>query len=183
MIKGCLLAGVAVLGLMAAPASADELRDALAAAYTGNPTLLAAREQLRATDAGVPLARADGLPSLNGVASETEYVRQSSLAINNLPRMLSVTASMSVPLYSGGAVRNAIRAADTRVEAGRNDLRATEAGFLLHLANVGSHGVDHHPIAPQHGSGRYGGIGCARGIGGGGDSIHGVGDEWCATPR
>ena len=30
MIKGCLLAGTAVLGLMAAPASADELRDALA---------------------------------------------------------------------------------------------------------------------------------------------------------
>ena len=130
MIKGCLLAGVAALGLMAAPASADELRDALAAAYTGNPTLLAAREQLRATDAGVPLARADGLPSLNGVASETEYVRQSSMATTDLPRLLSVTGTMSVPLYNGGAVRNAIRAADTRVVAGRNDLRATEAGIF-----------------------------------------------------
>ncbi len=130
MHKGCLLAGAAAFALSAGPASAEDLRDALAAAYTGNPTLLAAREQLRATDAGVPLARADGLPSVSAIASETEYVRQSTLASTDLPRMLAVTGTMSVPLYNGGAVRNAIRAADTRVVAGRNDLRATEANIF-----------------------------------------------------
>ena len=101
MHKGCLLAGAAAFALSAGPASAEDLRDALAAAYTGNPTLLAAREQLRATDAGVPLARADGLPSVSAIASETEYVRQSTLASTDLPRMLAVTGTMSVPLYNG----------------------------------------------------------------------------------
>ena len=51
-------------------------------------------------------------------------------ASTDLPRMLAVTGTMSVPLYNGGAVRNAIRAADTRVVAGRNDLRATEANIF-----------------------------------------------------
>jgi outer membrane protein len=129
-IRGWLLAGTAVIGLGSAPARADDLREALAAAYSTNPTLLAAREQLRATDAGVPLARADGLPSLNGVATETEFVRQSALSSTDMPRLLSVTGAFSLPVYSGGAVRNAIRAADTRVVAGRNDLRATEANIF-----------------------------------------------------
>lgn len=125
-----LLLGCPAMVLMALPLHAEDLRGALAATYAGNPTLLAAREQLRATDAGVPLARADGLPSLNAVASETEYVRQNPASTTNLPRMVSVTGTLSVPLYSGGAVKNAILAADTRVVAGRNDLRATEAGIF-----------------------------------------------------
>jgi outer membrane protein len=125
-----LLAGAAVSVILAGPARADDLRDALAAAYAGNPTLLAAREQLRAADAGVPLARADGLPSLNGVASETEFVRQSSTATADVPRLLSVTGALSVPVFNGGGVRNAIKAADTRVVASRNDLRGVEASVF-----------------------------------------------------
>lgn len=116
--------------LAAAPLHAEDLRSALAATYASNPTLMGAREQLRASDAGVPLARADGLPSLNATASETEYVRQNPASTTNLPRMVSVTGTLSVPLYSGGAVKNAIMAADTRVIAGRNDLRATEASVF-----------------------------------------------------
>jgi outer membrane protein len=126
--KGCLLAS-AILTL-APPASAEDLRDALASAYASNPTLMAAREQLRALDAGVPLARADGLPSINGTASETEYVRQSALSTTDLPRMVAITGTASIPLYNGGAVRNAVNAANTRVIAGRNDLRATEASVF-----------------------------------------------------
>jgi len=129
---GFLLAGAATLGLMGQAAHAEDLRDALASAYASNPTLLAAREQLRATDAGVPLARADGLPSINGVASETEFVKQNALSeqSQNMPRMISVTGTATIPLFNGGAVRNAIRAADTRVIAGRNDLRSTEASIF-----------------------------------------------------
>ncbi len=135
MLKGWrfrLLAGtMGVASMMATTtARADDLRDALALAYAGNPTLLAAREQLRATDAAVTLARADGLPSLNGVASETEFVRQSELSTADMPRMASLTGTMTVPLYNGGAVKNAIRAADTRVIAGRADLRGTESGIF-----------------------------------------------------
>jgi outer membrane protein len=43
-----LLAGTA--GLLATPALADDLREALVLAYTTNPTLQSARAQQRATD-------------------------------------------------------------------------------------------------------------------------------------
>ena len=45
-------------------------------------------------------------------------------------RDLSVGATASLPLFSGGRVRNSVRAANTRVEAGRADLRATEGDIF-----------------------------------------------------
>lgn len=111
-------------------ASADDLRGALVAAYNTNPTLQAQRALQRATDEGVPLARADGLPSLSASVSETEYVRQSPLSGTDLPRMLGVNSTLTVPVYSGGGVRNAIHAAQTRVDAGKADLRSTESSVF-----------------------------------------------------
>jgi len=116
--------------LLSSSAWADDLRGALAAAYNTNPTLQGARAQLRATDEGVPLARADGLPSLIANASETEYVRQNPLSGSDLPRMLGVSGTLTVPVYSGGGVRNAVRAAETRVGAGKDDLRSTESNVF-----------------------------------------------------
>jgi len=130
---GCrrtLLAGAALAAMTAMPARADDLRGALAQAYAGNPTLLAAREQLRALDAGVPLARADSLPSVSVAATETEFVRQSALSSYDMPRSLTVTGTASLSLYAGGAVRNAMKAANTRVIAGRGDLLSTEANVF-----------------------------------------------------
>lgn len=129
-----LLAGASALALpmFGATAQADDLRAALLSAYQTNPSLLAARETQKATDEGVPLARADGLPSLSAAAEETEFVKQNALnqAQENLPRLLSVTGSAGVPVYSGGAVRNAVSAAETRVSAGKQDLRSTEANVF-----------------------------------------------------
>ena len=125
-----LLLSCPAMVLVAGPLHAEDLRSALAATYAGNPTLMAAREQLRASDAGVPLARADGLPSLTATANETEYVRQNPASTTDMPRMVTAVGTLTVPLYSGGGVKNAIRAADTRVIAGRNDLRSTEAGVF-----------------------------------------------------
>jgi len=42
-------------------------------------------------------------------------------------RQVTGGLNLSVPIYSGGSVRNNIRAADTRVEAGRANLRSSEA--------------------------------------------------------
>lgn len=124
-----LFAGAALItGLAPAPAVADDLRSALRAAYNTNPTLQSARDTQRATDEGVPIARADGLPSANVSAQETEYVKQSEiLSQTGAQRFVSVTGSLNVPLYSGGAVRNAVKAAETRVTAGKADLRGTES--------------------------------------------------------
>jgi outer membrane protein len=122
-----LLAGA---GLAAAPAQADDLRGALVQAYDTNPTLQAARANLRATDEGVPIARADGLPSLNSQASETEYVRTSALNFTSPERQVAASVTLGVPIYSGGAVRNGVKAADTRVGAGQADLRGTESSVF-----------------------------------------------------
>ena len=74
--RAILLAGI---GLTATPALADDLREALVMAYNTNPTLQAARAQQRAVDAGVAIARAPGLPSLNGTANYIEFVKQIEL--------------------------------------------------------------------------------------------------------
>lgn len=115
------------LALGAGPAAGETLREALASAYGTNPTLEAARANQRAIDEGVPIARAQGLPSLNLTATHTEFLRQSANAFTAPERNLGVQAQALVPIYSGGAVRNAIAAAKERVEAGQADLRNTES--------------------------------------------------------
>lgn len=113
--------------LHAAPALADDLREALVLAYNGNPTLQAARAQQRAVDENVPITRAQGLPSLNGAATFTEYVKQTSNNFTAPDRALDANVQLGVPIYSGGSVRNSLKAAKIRVEAGQADLRATES--------------------------------------------------------
>jgi outer membrane protein len=123
--------------LAASPASADTLREALARAYTSNPTLTGQRAALRATDENVPIVRANGLPgvTLNGAFNENAV--QASNAFFNPERSATAIAQLSVPLFQGGAVRNGVRAAESRVEAGRANLRGTEANLFTNV--VGSY--------------------------------------------
>ncbi|WP_421851176.1 TolC family outer membrane protein [Novosphingobium sp.] len=114
----------------ATPVHADDLQDALAAAYASNPDLAAARANLRATDEGVPIARAPGLPSLNGTATYTEFLKQGPNSFIAPQRLLSVDPQLNVPIYSGGAVKNSLAAAKIRVEAGEASLKGTEAGVF-----------------------------------------------------
>lgn len=122
-------AGLLALAL-AAPAGADNLRDALVQAYNTNPTLESARANQRATDEGVPISRAPGLPSANITATHTEFLRQSANSFTAPERNLGVTAQVLVPVYSGGAIRNGVAAAKNRVEAGQADLRNTESAIF-----------------------------------------------------
>ncbi len=121
---------LACAGLIGTPALADDLRGALVAAYNTNPTLQAARANQRATDETVPIEKAAGRPSLTVQPQYTEFVKRSSNAFIAPERQLTVNASLGVPVYSGGAVRNAVRAAETRVEAGQADLRGTESAVF-----------------------------------------------------
>lgn len=127
MGRTLLLAGMA---LAAAPALADDLRGALTMAYNSNPTLEAARAQQRAVDAGVPIAKSAALPSLNGVASFTEFLKKSANSFTSPDRAFDAQANLGLPLYAGGAIKNSINAAKTRVEAGRNDLRSAESSVF-----------------------------------------------------
>ncbi|NJM49756.1 MAG: TolC family outer membrane protein [Sphingomonadales bacterium] len=122
---GLFLTG-ALVCMTAAPASAETLRDALVAAYETNPTLAAAREGQKATDEGVPLAKANGLPSASIDSTYSENIINSGGAFAQ-DRSFRSIGTVSAPLYQGGAVKNAIRAAETRVQAGRAGLRGTES--------------------------------------------------------
>lgn len=113
--------------LMAGTASADTLREALVSAYETNPTLAAQRETLRGTDASVAIARAAGRPQVSATVGVNRAVTQSGVLVTGgKGPNLSVGATVSYPLFNGGSVRNNVRAAKTRVEAGRATLTAVE---------------------------------------------------------
>ncbi len=122
--------------LIATPVLADELRDAMVMAYNSNPTLEAARAQQRATDENVPIARAAGLPSLSGTGTYTEYVKTSSNSFTSPSRSLDASVQLGVPIYTGGSVKNSVRGAETRVQAGRADLRGVESGVFSQVVAV-----------------------------------------------
>ncbi len=126
-----LLAGTgAVLLGMAAPGMADTLRDALTQAYETNPSLQAARAQQRGIDETVQIEKAAGRPSVTSDTTYTEFVKKSDNSFTSPDRALSSQIQLGVPIYSGGAVKNAVRAAKTRVEAGQANLRGTESAIF-----------------------------------------------------
>ena len=125
MGRTLLLAGATAL--LAIPASAETLREAMLKAYRTNPTITGQRAALRATDEGVPIARAAGLPSISANGGLVNNLVPSTNTFTSPQRQGTANTQLSVPIYQGGAVRGAVRAARTRVEAGRETLRGTES--------------------------------------------------------
>lgn len=136
MMRQLVFGGAALAMVLASPAYAGTLQQALQQAYVSNPTITGARAGLRATDETVPLARADGLPN---ASVETDYTENLVVGSNNFvepARQITVTPQVSVPIYSGGAVRNSIKAAKTRVDAGRANLRETESQLFTEVVGA-----------------------------------------------
>ena len=123
-------AGAMALGLGASPAHADTLQEALTKAYVNNPTLEAARAGQRAEDENVQIQRSQGLPSVNASGQYIEFIKPSPNSFAPTERVLQVGPDLNVPLYSGGAIKNSVRAARERVEAGRADLRGLESAIF-----------------------------------------------------
>jgi len=127
------LVGVAVI---AAPAAfAQSFSDVLTAAYNSNPTLLAARAALRATDEGVPQALSNWRPTVTMTGEAGRQRQDYSVASSSTadgytdPRSLSLTVSQ--PLYRGGRTEASTESAEALVLAGRQDLATTERSVLL----------------------------------------------------
>ena len=117
-----------LIALASTTASADTLREALVSTYQANPTLTAQRESLKATDAGVAIARSAGRPTVSGTVGVTRDLTRSGRFDTGLSKGPFVVGGVdvSMPLFQGGTVRNSVKAAKTRVEAGRANLRAVE---------------------------------------------------------
>ena len=133
-----LLSGTVLAALMAGTASADTLRDALVSAYQTNPTLTAQREALRATDATVAIARAAGRPQISGTVGLNRDLTRSGILDTSGGKgpTLSTGVDLSYPLFNGGSVKNNVRAAQTRVEAGRATLRAVEGDVFTNAVSA-----------------------------------------------
>jgi outer membrane protein len=117
-----------IAALASGSASADTLREALVSTYRANPTLMAQRENLKATDAGVAISRSAGRPTVTGTLGVTRDITRSGrfdVGTGKGP-YLNAGVDVGLPLFQGGTVRNDIKASKTRVEAGRATLRAVE---------------------------------------------------------
>jgi outer membrane protein len=127
-----LLTGSLIGALLAGTAAADTLREALASAYRTNPTLTAQREALKATDANVAIARSAGRPQVSATLGvNRDLTRSGILDVGGKGPSVSAGLDLSYPLFNGGSVRNSVRAAETRVEAGRATLRAVEGDVFV----------------------------------------------------
>lgn len=135
------LGTTALTGLLAvAPASAENLTDALVAAYQTNPTLQAQRAQLRATDEGVPQALSGWRPTVQ--AQGTYGATHTDTTLNTgttskgdiEPYTGSVTLSQNV--FAGGRTVNATDQAEYGVLAGREALMSVEQSTLFNAVQA-----------------------------------------------
>jgi len=116
---------------MATPVSAATLVEVMAAAYNNNPTLNAARAELRATDEGVPQARSGYRPTVFGSADAAVNYTDSEFGSTGTTYPRGVGISVEQPLFLGFRTKNSVKAAETSVLAGREVLRDTEQSVLL----------------------------------------------------
>jgi len=113
------------------PAGAQTLVEALADAYTSNPTLSASRAELRTVNEGVPQALANWRPEVFVTGSagkarlDLETVSTETLA------PLEATARVIQPLYRGGRTVAATARAEQDVLAQRAALSSVEQSVLL----------------------------------------------------
>ncbi len=140
------LAGVALgvaVGMMGAGGSAAQaqprtLNDALALTYSTNPTLLAARAQLRAVDENVPQALAGWRPTVTvtanaGYLDGTQFQFVRSRVVPNRTVETNITRGTNSqqlvanqPLFRGGQTRANTNRAENQVMAQRASLIGTE---------------------------------------------------------
>jgi outer membrane protein len=113
----------AAMFCLAFPVSAETLREAIAAAYATNPQLAAARARQEALAETPEQARALGRPTASaGVGAGYDrlgYGKAGSASVNAV-----------LPIWTGGRVGAAVRAARGDVAAGAEGLRDTEAAIL-----------------------------------------------------
>ena len=133
------LLSLPVLAVMAPAAQGQTLQDALAQAYANNPSLLAARAQLRATDEAVPQALAGWRPQVSvtssiGFVDAQSRLRGSATSFRGPTETDRTTGSAVVtatqPLFRGGRTVAAVRQAENQVLRQRARLLQTEQQVL-----------------------------------------------------
>ena len=143
LISGALAAALAS-AIQTGPVFGETLQDALVAAYNSNPTLLAERARLRATDEGVSQAVAGWRPTVTVTAdygvNETRSQFSRSFFGTNLAtsttsktytRDYSASLTATQPLFRGFQTVNSTKQAKAEVREGRALLWSVEQQVLL----------------------------------------------------
>ena len=130
---------LASIVICANPATATTLRDALSLAYDNNPTILAERARLRATDEGVPQALSNWRPTVTITADAAKERQDSTVGtsestVNRNPRGYAFTVTQN--LYRGGRTTAATKRANDEVRANRARLAGTEQSVMLSAATA-----------------------------------------------
>lgn len=128
------LLAAGLIAFLPANAAAETLKEALSAAYRNNPTLLAARANLRATDEGVNQALSGWRPTLSmfgNVGVEAERSNSTTVDRGQHRKQKSLTFKLVQSLYKGGRTLAATRVAENEVRAERARLNGTEQKVLL----------------------------------------------------
>jgi len=108
------------------------LQEALAAAYTNNPTLLAQRARLRESDEGVPQALSGWRPTVQFTGSagaQRTEVTGGGPPVTLTPRTLDLNVTQ--PIYSGGRTAASTSQAENTVRSTRALTLATEQQVML----------------------------------------------------
>ncbi len=124
--------------LVALPASAETLTDALVAAYQTNPDLQGQRALLRATDEQVAQALSGWRPTVVAQGTYSAVRNRANLSapvpgasITSNARPLTGSVTLSQNLFAGGRTVNSTEQAKFAVDAGRNTLVSVEQDTLL----------------------------------------------------
>jgi TolC family type I secretion outer membrane protein len=138
MRSACWSAAVLAFAGWNGAAHAASLYEALATAYATNPTLEAARAQLRATDEGVPQVLSEWRPTILGTAQGGhEWDQQNKpieLDLEKNPRSFGVTVRQ--PIFDGFGTVAGTSLAENQVQAGRAQLTDTEQTVLLNAVTA-----------------------------------------------
>jgi len=132
---GAILLGTLALSLTAATASAETLNEALASAYSSNPTLQATRAQLRQVDEQVPQALSNWRPTVDiegsiGKTWEHDIIRGAN-DDDSSREPKAALLNLTQPIYRGGRTVAQRDQAENLVSAGRAQLLSVEQQILL----------------------------------------------------
>lgn len=138
LLPRLVLASLLAATALSSPAHAQTLEEALAAAYSTNPQILAFRSQLRATDERVAQARSGWRPTvtLSGTAGYSRTERQ---GVSNDPTELqprTSTLTVNQPVFRGFRTTQATARARNEVQGDRARLAATEAQVFLDVTTA-----------------------------------------------
>lgn len=125
--------GMALLAAaMPGPVRAEDLETAIRDAVNYSPLLTSARSRVDGCSAELTIARAEGLPTVDGSLRYSKELAQGSQASDGI----AVGATVNVPLFRGGSVRNAVKATESQCDASSASIGEVEDEVALTLSKA-----------------------------------------------